>query len=226
MLFPTITCVDNFFDDPDAIVKKSKQFEYKINRLSAGSRTLPLHTQDFAFFDWVNSKIASIFYPNFSDNISFNASTHFDRVKKSDHDNWVHNDADTKYAAIIFLNKEGTAGTSIYKKKDFHHGLIKKSANLKYEYFEKGHKMTKKELDQVKKQKEFNNSNFEKTFHFEGLYNRLIVFDANCFHSFNSMTENQKKERLTLISFVHDIKIEKNGQGNFIEFPIPKMRTI
>ena len=39
MLFPTITCVDNFFDDPDAIVKKSKEFKYKVNKYSAGSRS-------------------------------------------------------------------------------------------------------------------------------------------------------------------------------------------
>jgi hypothetical protein len=224
MLFPTVTCVDNFFDDPDAVVEKSKQFEYRVNNVSAGSRSIPLHAIDYEFFNWVNSKIVTIFYPNFSQNLSFHASTHFDKVKKSDHDNWVHCDSDTKFAAIIFLNKEGTAGTSIYKKKGFHHNIIQKSSGYKYEYFEKGHQMNKKELNKIKKEKEKNNDYFEKTFHFEGLYNRLIVFDANCFHSFNSMTKNQKKERLTLISFFQDIKIDKDNE--YIEFPIPKMRTV
>jgi len=225
MLFPTITCVDNFFDDPDAIVKKSKEFKYKVNKYSAGSRSMPLHELDYQFFNWVNGKIAAIFYPNFSDKLSFSAATHFDKVKKSDHDNWVHSDADTKFASIIFLNKEGTAGTSIYKKKGLHHGIIGKTAQSKYKYFEKSDEMTKKELNEIKKEKEWNNNQFEKTFHFEGLYNRLIVFDANCFHSFNAMTEDQKnQERLTLISFFHDIKFQ--DENTFIEFPIPKMRTI
>ena len=147
MLFPTVTCVDNFFDDPDAVVEKSKQFEYKVNNVSAGSRSIPLHAIDYEFFNWVNSKIVTIFYPNFSQNLSFHASTHFDKVKKSDHDNWVHCDSDTKFAAIIFLNKEGTAGTSIYKKKGFHHNIIQKSTGYKYKYFEKGHQMNKKELN-------------------------------------------------------------------------------
>ncbi len=110
MLFPTITCVDNFFDDPDAIVKKSKEFKYKVNKYSAGSRSMPLHELDYQFFNWVNGKIAAIFYPNFSDKLSFSAATHFDKVKKSDHDNWVHSDADTKFASIIFLNKEYALG--------------------------------------------------------------------------------------------------------------------
>ena len=224
MLFPTVTCVDNFFDDPDMVVEKSKKFEYKINRYSAGSRSELLHIADFEFFNWVNCKIAALFYPNFADKLSFSAATHFDRVKKTEHDNWVHSDADTKYAAIIFLNKEGTSGTSIYKKKGLHHGAIAKNANVKYDYFENGHKMTKKQLAHVKKEKERNNDHFEKTFHFEGLYNRLIVFDANCFHSFNAMAKAQKNERLTLISFVHDIKFQ--DENTFIEFPVPKMRTV
>jgi len=224
MLFPTVTCVDNFFDDPDAVVKKSKECKYKVNNVSAGSRSNPLHEVDYEFFNWVNGKIASIFYPNFSDALSYEAATHFDKVKKFDHNDWVHSDANTKFAAIIFLNKEGTAGTSIYKKKGFHHDIIKKTAKDKYDVFEKGDKMTKKELNQIKKKKEWNNNHFEKTFHFEGLYNRLIVFDANCFHSFNTMTKDQTNERLTLISFFQDIRLQDKEKS--IEFPIPRMRTI
>ena len=38
-------------------------------------------------------------------------------------------------------------------------------------------------------------------------------------------TKDQKdQERLTLISFFHDIKFQ--DENTFIEFPIPKMRTI
>ena len=223
MLFPTVTCVDNFFDDPDLIVKKSKEFKYKINKVSSGKRSNPLHETDWEFFNWVNSKIISIIYFNPDDKIHYKANTYFDKVKKSDHDNWVHSDANTVLAAIIFLNKENTAGTSIFKKKGFFSGVLNKTAKEKYDYYKRGHKMNKKELNKVKKVKEFSNSHYEKTFHFEGLYNRLILFDANCFHSFNGMTEAQKnQERLTLISFFANI----GNEGKNTYFPIPKMRTI
>ncbi len=223
MLFPTVTCVDNFFDDPDLIVKKSKEFKYKINKVSSGKRSNPLHETDWEFFNWVNSKIISIIYFNPGDKIHYKKFFHNDKVKKSDHDNWVHSDANTVLAAIIFLNKENTAGTSIFKQKGFFSGVLNKTAKEKYDYYKRGHEMNKEELNEVKKVKEFNNSHYEKTFHFEGLYNRLILFDANCFHSFNGMTEAQKnQERLTLISFFTNI----GNEGKNTYFPIPKMRTI
>tara|TARA_R110000803_G_C11876963_1_gene309190 strand:+ start:47 stop:718 length:672 start_codon:yes stop_codon:yes gene_type:complete len=223
MLFPTVICVDNFFDDPDLIVKKSKKFKYKINGLSSGKRSNPLHEKDWEFFNWVNSKIISVIYFNGDNKINYKANTYFDKVKKSDHDNWVHSDNNTVLAAIIFLNKENTAGTSIFKKKGFFSGLLNKTAKEKYDYYKRGHEMNKKEINKIKKAKEFNNNHYEKTFHFEGLYNRLILFDANCFHSFNGMTEAQKnQERLTLISFFTYIK----NEGKNTDFPIPKMRTI
>lgn len=220
MLFPNLICVDNFFDNPDEIVNFSKQLEYKQNTYSPGKRTKPVHLVDFDFFNWINLKIASVLYPNDANKLHYNAETFFEKIKKLEYDNWVHVDKDFKFTAIIYLNKENTAGTSIFHPKNFKGQNTSKGADLKYDYFKNKGKVSKKKLQQIKKAKEENKNCFQKTFSVEGIYNRLIIFDGNTYHASNPLEKNQ--ERLILISFFNDVSLE-NG---LIKYPVPTMRTI
>lgn len=221
MLFPSFTCVDNFLEDPDSVVELSKKFDYINQELSPGCRTKRLHELHFDFFNWINLKICTIFYPNRMKDIRFNADTYFQRTKKLEHDNWVHNDR-VRFTAILYLNKENTAGTSIFTGQDYrgHEGCFT-DGYLKYKYFQnENHGLPEEELKKVKEAKDKNNKSFRKTFSVDGIYNRLIIFDGNAYHASNPMLTDH--ERLTLISFVRDIRLE-NGT---IEFPIPTMRSI
>jgi hypothetical protein len=220
MLFPNFICVDNFFDNPDEVVNLSKQFNYSGNIYSPGERTEAVHALNYDFFNWVNLKILSILYPNEIKNLQFNANTFFEKIKKLEHDNWVHVDRDFKFTAIIYLNKEDTAGTSIFHPKNFKGQNINKSASLKYEYFGKKGKLNKDKLQEIKKTKEENNNCFQKTFSIEGIYNRLIIFDGNTYHASNPLEKDH--ERLILISFFKDVSLI-NG---IIKYPVPTMKTI
>ena len=220
MLFPNLICVDNFFDNPDEVVKLSKKFKYSYHSYSPGKRTEPLHMVDFDFFNWVNLKIAAVLYPNDIHHIQFGTDTYFEKIKRLEHDNWVHVDKDFKFTAIIYLNKEDTAGTSIFHPKNFKGQNINKGATLKYEYFDKQGKLSKKKLKELEKAKEKNNECFQQTFSIEGIYNRLIIFDGSTYHASNPIKKDQ--ERIILISFFKDISTTES----IIKYPVPTMRTV
>jgi hypothetical protein len=220
MLFPNFICVDNFFDNPDEVVNLSKKFQYENKTHCPGKRTKPLHEVDWAFFNWVNLKIGSVLYPNHVNDLRFKSYTYFQKVQKLDHDSWVHTDNKFKATAIIYLNKENTAGTSIFSPKDFKATLVQKHTDTKYEYFTKEENRTKELEEKVGKAKEDNNKNFQKTFSVEGIYNRLIIFDGNSYHAANPMTSD--KERLTLITFFDDISLN----DKVIKYPVPTARSI
>ena len=220
MLFPSILCVDNFFDDPDKVVRLSKEFKYTHSKQYPGKRTGPLHSLNYEFFNHVNLKISSVFYPNETTKLQYRASTYFEKIKKLEHDGWVHVDKDFKFTAIVYLNKENTAGTSIFYPKDFKGLSINKADLLKYSYFENKGKLPKNKLQQVKKAKAECNNSFQKTFSMEGIYNRLVVFDGNSYHASNPLKKDH--ERLILISFFKDISLNDGS----IKFPVPTMRTI
>tara|TARA_B000000565_G_scaffold85600_1_gene62583 strand:- start:328 stop:990 length:663 start_codon:yes stop_codon:yes gene_type:complete len=220
MLFPSFTCVDNFLDDPDSVVELSKKFDYVKTTVSPGSRTSKLHELDFDFFNWINLKICTIFYPHQMRDLRFSADTFFQRTHKLEHDNWVHNDG-VRFTAILYLNKNNTAGTSIFKPKDFNSQIIEKSGYFKHKYFSnEEHGLPPDTLEKIKEAKELNNNAFEKTFSVEGIYNRLIIFDGNAYHASNPMLTDH--ERLTLISFIREIKLE----GGPIQYPVPTMKSI
>lgn len=217
MLFPNFVCVDNFFDDPEKIINLANEFEYFNALYSPGKRTDFLHNLNFDFFKWVNFKIGAVLYPSEAYNLNIKAETFFQKTNKLEHDNWVHLDDSFRFTAIIYLNKNNTAGTSIFKRNHF---KMKEEQELKYKYFKNEEKkFTEDELKDIEKAKESNNSCFSKTLHAEGIYNRLILFDGNTPHASNPM--ESEEERLTLISFIKDINLGDKK----IDFPVTKMRT-
>jgi len=220
MLFPNFVCIDNFFDNPDEVITLSKKLKYTNQTTSPGVRSKELHDLDYDFFNWVNLKICSVFYPNDVSNIRFNAKTHFQKTKKLEHDNWVHKDETFKFTAIIYLNKENTAGTSIFSAKKFK-GTSYNESNIRYNYFKnEDKKISDEKIKIVKDAKSENNKRYNKTFSVEGIYNRLVIFDGNTSHASNPMKEDH--ERLTLISFIDDVYIEDKT----IRYPVPTMRSI
>ena len=220
MLFPNFVCVDNFFDNPEEVVNFSQKLEYFNETTCPGKRSKILHEVDYDFFNWVNLKICSVFYPNDISNIKFNADTYFQKIHKLEHDNWVHKDDTYRFTAIIYLNKNNTAGTSIFSAKNFKSSSYNAS-NIRYDYFKnENKKISNEKIDTIKKAKDKNNERYNKTFSVEGIYNRLIIFDGNTYHASNPM--NQDHERLTLISFINDIDL----QDKTIKYPIPTMRSV
>lgn len=212
MLFPTI-CIDNFLDNPNQLVELSKQYDYFNEGYIFGERTLSLNNLNSDLFVWINKKMLSVIYPQDYMNISFSAQTCFQKSYSSELDGWVHVDSpNSMITAILFLTEEGTSGTSLYKAKSIFYNL---DQSKKYEYFKN---QSKKDYTEVLEAKQFNNKKFTKTLHFDGLFNRLVMFDSTNPHAAEVLKENQN--RLILISF-----FEQMGSNN-MKYPIPTMKGI
>jgi len=207
MLF-SVSSVDNFFEEPDKIVKLSNQFEYKSDGTVYGIRTEPLHND---FMIWLNKKILATLFPQQYNDINFLAKTMFQKTKPSNLDGWVHIDRPNLLTAIIYLNKEDTSGTSFYKSKE---PMFNLNQDLKFKYF---NNEINNEL-KVLEAKEKNNDQFKKTITIDGVYNRLITFDGSTPHAAEVINNNE--ERLILISFFEEIN------GNFLRFPIPQSKGL
>ena len=123
-----ITCVDNFFDNPDEIVKFANTCEYEKSKYGAwpGRRTKPLHLVDFNFFRKLTTKIISLIYEMQNNNVQIMANSYFQKIKGSDYANegWVHDDRGLEFTSIIYLTKDNNCGTSIFKGKNFNVSAI------------------------------------------------------------------------------------------------------
>ena len=112
MLFPTL-CVDGFFQNPDQAVSIAKQCPMNRTSDRPGTRSPCLSTVNIDFYNYVNTKILRIFYPQ--QDFSYIAHTHFQSTFPDENtlDSWVHTDEDYMLTAIVYLN-HCSVGTSIF----------------------------------------------------------------------------------------------------------------
>ena len=125
MTFP-ITIVDNFFEDPDAIVKEAKTLKYFNPQTGnwPGTRTKNLHLELPKLHMYFTQKLNSIFFEENPD--YWNTTCHFQAIDPLHEDQyhkknrgWIHTDDNTWFGGIVYLNKdpEPDTGTSIYSAK-------------------------------------------------------------------------------------------------------------
>ena len=199
MIWPFF-CIDNFFEDPDAIVDFSKSLPFEPCQNNPGVRTPSLSYLDEDFFLWVNKKILSVLYPMNYQDLTYNATTTFASVPPNiEHDGWIHEDS-CEFSSIIYLSKQKDCGTTIFSPKKPH---LKKYQNQdkKAEYFENG-----VSTKQVAEKKEKNNQNFEESIIVKSKYNRLIIFDGKMPHAAQTYMSNDSNiPRLTLNSFFNSV---------------------
>ena len=204
MLFPTL-CIDNFFPNPDKILKLAQSLEF--NRVDAipGYRSAPLHEIDYELYNHVNLKIAAALYPNNIHTLQFDGVSMFQLTKSNLYDGWVHRDDDGAVLTAIIYLSDCDSGTSIYHKKNpyWTHG---REGNMgKHEYFGAYENYTESDLEKVRESRSRNNEPFEETMSFKGRFNRMICFDAKHFHAAQVLDESD--DRLILISFIREISL-------------------
>ena len=123
MTYP-ITIVDDFFEDPDAIVEMANELKYYTPNTGnwPGTRTKNLHIEEPRFFRYFGSKLHLLFYESVPD--YWNLQCHFQLIHpfcKDKYDNknrgWIHQDIDTWFGGIVYLSPdpEPDTGTSVYK---------------------------------------------------------------------------------------------------------------
>jgi hypothetical protein len=201
MLYPTVQ-VQNFFKNPDEIVKYSKTLPYAYDSEGRwpGLRTPFIHGFNHSFFGYITRKIMSILYPMTYHKINWTAETAFQSIPANINtgEGWVHQDIYAEFTAIIYLSKHDKCGTSIYKKNNETYFHDEKNIEIKKDYY-----MNNKPFDDFYyKTLKDNNSNFTKISEFNSIYNSCLIFDGHNYHGADQYyDENFKEDRLTLITF-------------------------
>jgi|TARA_B100000035_G_scaffold185634_1_gene158380 hypothetical protein len=205
MTYP-ITIIDNFFEDPDAIVNWALSLDYHRPETGnwPGIRSKMMHElgeREDRFFQYFGEKVHMLFHDSSPD--YWNMQTHFQRIlpfseEKYDPLNrgWIHQDLDTQFGGIVYLTKdpEPDTGTSIYKSNigfaiQFAQELKMKEALYKGEEFD---------LDEYYSAYEKAHEQYEETVKISNVYNRFVLFNSKTHHGVQTFGT---KERLTLNFF-------------------------
>jgi len=221
MVFP-LTCIDNFYENPDAVVEFANSLEFtKMPGIYPGLRTNFLHNINQIFFDKFCEKLFSVFFDYSQAPVNWNVQTHFQKIYPFTDDGnelinsgWIHLDADAVAAGVIYLNKNTNikAGTSMYQMK--YPELCKEYKDGEMRYLDYGLNTARidfydgKEVDieDYKKQKIEHEELFEKTLDVGNVYNRLILYDIDYWHKESSFIMNDSNPRLTQVFFIPSVE--------------------
>ena len=231
--------VDNFFDNPDRIVKYAKSLPKEPDSEGRwpGKRTKSLWEIDDELNRTLLLKIFSCYYDLTYQDISWESSElYFQEIStfsknKNDVKNrgWIHTDAtnnEVEVAGLIYLTPDSDpdTGTSLFKVKPHKEYVIDNRQIAKHLLYKK------EEFDEayyIKKYKEHEECFIEKT-RFTNIYNRMIMYDSNEFHRANNFYNGDgngdgKDARLTLVFFIGGLDagtypLEKLKIGEYDEF--------
>lgn len=115
-MYPTII-LENFFDEPNELVKLSKTYEYfepqHLKDWWPGERTNEI--VDFNLKDLVFTKVLNLYFKKW---ISFKGTMFFHRTSKNTHKGYgstdhIHSDTDVLIAGLVYLNNNSSS-TAIY----------------------------------------------------------------------------------------------------------------
>ena len=186
MTYP-VTIVDNFFEDPDAVVEMAEELKfYNPNTGNwPGTRSKQLHVESNRFFNNFANKIQLLFNETAPE--YWNLQCHFQKInpfceEKYDKKNrgWIHQDHDCWFGGIVYLTKnpESDTGTSIYKAKN---GF----AYQKNSEIQMKEKLYRSEIvDEKEYEEAFDamNDQYEETVNVKNIYNRFVLFSGNTHH--------------------------------------------
>jgi len=208
-IFP-ITSINNFFPDPNKVVKFANSLEYTKSEKGSypGKRTKNLSEIDYDFFNKTILSILSMYFENI-ENISYSDTyLQFHKIKpfsKSLTDirnkGWIHHDRVT-LGGLVYLNKKSNpnSGTHLFVPKK--EPVDNKSAvKTKLDFYNKNKIDIKKYEKEMKKLE----NKFIKTHEFKNIYNTLVAFDGFQWHNINNMVSSLKEDRLTLVFFIGKI---------------------
>ena len=210
MTYP-ITIVDDFFDDPDEIVKISQSLKWYKPDIGnwPGERTKQLHTEEPWLFNYFGERIHWLFHDEVPE--YWKLQSHFQKIKPFGDDQWdkrnqgwIHQDVDTWFGGIVYLTKDPSpnSGTSIY--------TVKNGYSLQYreEMKKKEDLYLGKDLDMDEYNEAFDSmrEQYVETCSVENVYNRFVLFSNKTHHGVKTFGT---KERLTLNFFGMEITGKK-----------------
>ena len=202
MTYP-ITIVDDFFEDPDAIVEMANELKYYTPNTGnlPGTRTKNLHIEEPRFFRYFGSKLHLLFYESVPD--YWNLQCHFQLIHpfcKDKYDNknrgWIHQDIDTWFGGIVYLSPdpEPDTGTSVYKVTKGYSHQLPEEIQLKEKLY-RSESLDDKEYEQAYNKMR---NQFEETVSIANVYNRFVMFNGKTHHGVQTFGSSP---RLTLNFF-------------------------
>ena len=210
MTYP-ITIVDDFFEDPDAIVEMADALKYYHGDKGnwPGMRTKQLHVVEDRFFNYLGEKIHLLFHDSVPD--YWNMQTHFQKITPFHEDQydklncgWVHQDIDTYFGGIIYLTKdpEPDTGTSIFKVTTGYAMQYPQELRMKESLY-KG-----EDIDPEEYYKAYDaaHAQYKETVKVDNVYNRFVMFNNKTHHGVQTFGT---KERLTLNFFGMEVSGSK-----------------
>ena len=216
MTYP-ITIVDDFFEDPDAIVEMANALKYYPPDRGnwPGVRTKQLHVVEERFFNYFGEKVHLLFHDSKPE--YWNMQTHFQKIEPFSEDQydplnrgWVHQDHDSWFGGIVYLTKnpDPDTGTSIYKVKNGYSFQYEQELKMKESIYKS------QVTDDAEYEKAFDSmqEQYVETVTIENVYNRFVLFSGNTHHGVKTFGSSP---RLTLNFF---------GMGQYGKI-LPVMRS-
>lgn len=194
--------IDNFFDNPNAVIQLGKSLDYFNDVAWPGLRTKNLfqidNEQAVEFAKFFAKKIADeVFYglSKFQIDIRFHKNEIYDTEEANY--GWIHND-EIDFAGLVYLNLEETSmytGTSIFDKTTLE--------DFKVQDFESRKELNLKKnvTDQYLIDLAENKKQFAETINVGNKFNRLVAYDAEQWHRPNNY-KVKTPPRYSLLFFI------------------------
>ena len=202
MTYP-ITIIDDFFEDPDAIVEIANNLKYYPPDIGnwPGVRTKGLHLEENRLFTYVGERIHLLFHDTVPD--VWELQLHFQKIKPFHEEKyhkknrgWIHQDIDTLFGGIVYLTKdpEPDTGTSIYSAKKGYALQFKDEIKMKEDLY------VGKDIDDTQYYEAWDRAHeqYVETVSVKNVYNRFVMFNNKTHHGVQTFGT---KERLTLNFF-------------------------
>lgn len=233
--FPPIV-VDNFFNNPDILVRLGKSLPNEVVGRQPGRRSKQLWEIDEILHNAIIRKALSCYYDLdyvtiswATSNLSFHTIERYDSDKESElNKGWIHQDVmikqgfgDDEVAGLIYLTPgiDQDSGTSLWTLKP----------NLKVDtqapaYFDQDEQTWINEDTQMGGDEYITGyrshmEKFEEKLRFQNIFNRMIMYDSREWHAANSYYhEDGQDPRLTLAFFI-------GGIESLSDFPLERIRN-
>ena len=205
MNYYPVTVVDNFYENPDEIRKFALSQTYKhcfeikdYPFTFPGSRTDDLSIIHPELFQKVCHKLTSIFHNFDHDVLRWQITTCFQSVTKNFERGVIHHDANTVFAAVLYLNPlpQKNSGTTLYKPgKLYDQQKYEEALSANDERFRKNQSVDTNYHHM-----------FDEIVTVENIYNTLVVYEGHHHHSANEFFgDTLENSRLAQVFFCHRV---------------------
>ena len=233
--FPVV--VDNFFKDPEELMKLGKSLPKEIIGKQPGKRSKQLWEIDDTLYSTILQKILSCYYDLDYVSLTWSASNmcfhEIDRFSEDKNDirnkGWKHQDGNVTVAGLIYLTPDidPDSGTSLWSLKP--NVEIEIQAKSYFDQYKKGWYLddgTPTDGEEYVKSYLEQQELLTEKMRFQNVFNRMIGYDSMEWHGANSYYHQDGKDpRLTLAYFIEGINSEIGNGGPKSDFPLKRIKN-